>query len=156
MQDLASRLKALRANKNQAEFAEEIGISVRSLSRYENGLGSPDLDTINKICDKFGVSPQWLAFGDGSAFPGEGATKHEELTPPPLPAGAVFSADVVFDVVETLEEFLQAQRRNLPPGIKAEVIRQLCQMVVENERKEGAVRPGQMLRLIQGALSKAG
>lgn len=74
--------------------------------------------------------------------------------PPPLPQGTSFPPDIVFDVVETLEEFLQAQQRNLPPSIKAEVVRQLCQMIIDQE--EGAVRPGQMLRLIQGALSKAG
>lgn len=76
-----------------------------------------------------------------------------ELVPPPLPPGACFSADIVYDVVEILEEYLQGQELEMEPSDKAEVVRQLCQMVVEDEG--GEVRPGQMLRLVKRAL-KAG
>lgn len=65
MESLPSRLKTLRGKQTQAEFADAVGISMRSLSRYENALILPDLETIIKISAKTGVRPQWLIFGEG-------------------------------------------------------------------------------------------
>mgnify|MGYP003621317011 CR=1 FL=1 len=63
MDTLAARLKYLRGDKNQTEFGADFGLSQRSISRYETGGGSPDIHTITQISAKYGVSPQWLAFG---------------------------------------------------------------------------------------------
>ena len=71
MKGLADRLKALRGAQNQAEFAASIGMSTQSISRYENGKSSPDLETIQVICAKFGINPQWFVFGTGPMRSGE-------------------------------------------------------------------------------------
>jgi len=68
------RIKALRLalNLNQTKFAEKIGIKQASLSAIEKGIRSLTDRNINLICEKFGVSEEWLRFGTGEMF--------EELT----------------------------------------------------------------------------
>lgn len=77
MDTLSQRLKMIRGNMNQTEFGVAFGISQRSVSRYETGGGSPDIDTINAICAKYGVNPQWLAFGIGPMRQGEADSQEE-------------------------------------------------------------------------------
>lgn len=63
MSSISERLKTLRGDMNQSEFGEQFGLSQRTVSRYETGGGTPDIETVNLISAKFGVTPQWLAFG---------------------------------------------------------------------------------------------
>ncbi|AEE98054.1 helix-turn-helix domain-containing protein [Mahella australiensis] len=57
-----NRIKELReeAKISQAELASILGVTQQALSNYENGLREPDLDTINKIANYFGVSIDYL------------------------------------------------------------------------------------------------
>lgn len=77
--------------------------------------------------------------GRGPMRPGEAATSGH------------INRDILYDVVETLEEFLQEWGRELPPRAKAEVIYQLYEMVLEDE--DAAKKPARILRLIKGALA---
>lgn len=56
------RLKQLRIEKglSQAELAKEIGINHRTISQYETGINEPDIQTIKKLCDFFGVTADYL------------------------------------------------------------------------------------------------
>lgn len=51
-------LKAIRTNKNltQEEAAKKIGISVETLGNYERGITFPDVPTIKKIEEVYGVN----------------------------------------------------------------------------------------------------
>lgn len=51
-------LKELREKKGitQEQFAKELNINRISLSRYENGLRQPPLETFNKICEALGLN----------------------------------------------------------------------------------------------------
>ena len=53
-----TRLKFLRNKKEmtQQELAEMIGITSESISRYENGLRMPDMDTIVRLANYFEIS----------------------------------------------------------------------------------------------------
>lgn len=55
---IQENIKALRQEQqlSQSEFAEKIGISRNSLSRYENGTSSVSTDLIDRICRQFNVS----------------------------------------------------------------------------------------------------
>ena len=55
---IGDNIKALRKAQGltQPEFAEILGISRNSLSRYENGSSSVSTELIDKICQKFNVS----------------------------------------------------------------------------------------------------
>ena len=55
-------LKVLINNRgmNQADMAAELGMSTAALSRYLNGVRSPDLEYVIKIANYFGISVDWL------------------------------------------------------------------------------------------------
>lgn len=55
---IQANIKALRQEQqlSQSEFAEKIGISRNSLSRYENGTSSVSTELIDRICRQFNVS----------------------------------------------------------------------------------------------------
>lgn len=48
-------------NKTQAEVAEKLHISRTAYAGYESGRNEPDLKTLVKIADLYGVSLDYLA-----------------------------------------------------------------------------------------------
>lgn len=54
------RLKQLRGNASQAEFAKKFGVSQVTWGRWELGQREPDLEVITKICKTEMVSSDWL------------------------------------------------------------------------------------------------
>ncbi len=55
---IGDNIKSLRRTHDltQPEFAQIVGISRNSLSRYENGTSSVSTELIDRICQKFNVS----------------------------------------------------------------------------------------------------
>lgn len=60
--EFGNRIKALRERQGikQGQFADEIGISRQSMSNYESGKHSPDVEVIAKIADYFNCSVDYL------------------------------------------------------------------------------------------------
>lgn len=58
----AQRLRKLRGNTTQKEYAKTLGISLRAYQDYELGK-IPKPATINKIAQKAGVGVDWLGWG---------------------------------------------------------------------------------------------
>lgn len=60
------KLKFFRKQKgvSQAAIADYLGIAPNSYSRYENGYRQPDLETLQKLADYFGVSVDELLGGE--------------------------------------------------------------------------------------------
>lgn len=56
------RLKELRKNvrKTQKEVSELIGVASSTYSMYERGKREPDFETLDKICQLFNVSSDYL------------------------------------------------------------------------------------------------
>ncbi len=52
-----------RKNLNQLKVALDLNISRESLSYYENGKRSPDIEMLVKMSDYFGVSIDYLIHG---------------------------------------------------------------------------------------------
>lgn len=84
------RIKELRDKKGlqQRDLANTLGMAPSTLSQYETGKRKPDIDTLEKIADFFGVSidylvgrtdePTYIAtttFDDGLVLEAEGTTK---------------------------------------------------------------------------------
>lgn len=61
---MAITLKSARVNKNltQAEAAKKLGISTDTLSNYERGKSFPDVPTIKRIEDLYGLPYSELIF----------------------------------------------------------------------------------------------
>lgn len=49
----------------QSEFADQIGIGPSALSRLELGTNNPSTQTLQLICQQFGVRRDWLTDGTG-------------------------------------------------------------------------------------------
>ena len=57
---IGDRLKEIRGKKSQADFAVLLGISRKSLIRYEANERKPDIDLILKLNLLFNIQPLWL------------------------------------------------------------------------------------------------
>lgn len=64
---LALRLRAVRDARGQSleQFAVAIGISSKTLHRYEHAQRDPDTAVVNAVCAAAGCEPTWLLTGEG-------------------------------------------------------------------------------------------
>lgn len=69
--EIGDRIKEVRGRVPRAEFAEKLGIHPQTLYMYEKGKRVVDVDLIQKICENFNVSVEWLIFG-GDGLQGAG------------------------------------------------------------------------------------
>jgi transcriptional regulator with XRE-family HTH domain len=54
-----------QSGMTQNELAQELGVEVETVSRYERGVLAPSFPQIEKICAVFNVAA-WVLFSDGS------------------------------------------------------------------------------------------
>ena len=80
-QKIGVLLKELRKEKNltQAELAEKLGVSNRSISRWENGMTMPDFDLLIELADFYGVDIREILDGERSNTNMDGQQKEELL-----------------------------------------------------------------------------
>lgn len=62
--DIGKRLRDLRGDKSRDKVAADVGISSSALGMYECNKRIPRDDVKKKLADYFGVTVQWLFFGD--------------------------------------------------------------------------------------------
>lgn len=79
------RLKQLRGEQSQSDFAQLIGVPFRTYQRYEAGETAPKRDVIEKISKLTGKSVDWIMTGE-SGLPADHATEqtaangHDDIT----------------------------------------------------------------------------
>ena len=56
----SARLRALRGDQKQCDFAKRLGLAQNSYSRYEAGERVPDIVVLSQMVLKLGVSADWL------------------------------------------------------------------------------------------------
>lgn len=57
------------ARISRNEFCRVTGINRNSVDRYQAGVGTPILETLQKLSDYFGVTVEWLRGGNGQTPP---------------------------------------------------------------------------------------
>lgn len=64
---LVTRLKALRAERglSQGALAEAVGVTRAGIGSIESTRTVPTVSTVEQIAKGLGVSPAWLAYGEG-------------------------------------------------------------------------------------------
>jgi hypothetical protein len=76
--DLAQRIREVREDhygENGAQFlADDLELPVRTWVNYELGV-TISAETILKLIDVTGVSPQWLLTGQGPKYPARGPSR---------------------------------------------------------------------------------
>ncbi len=63
LQALGNRLRQLRAQATQEEFARFLGISQAQLSKYELGQSALPLGIVIRLAEKYGKSTDWILTG---------------------------------------------------------------------------------------------
>lgn len=63
-QTLGQRLRKIRRELHQFEFAKQLGISVAAASNYENDHRSPDAKLFLNIAREYGADLHWLITGE--------------------------------------------------------------------------------------------
>lgn len=59
------RIRHLRGDLSQAEFASKIGVHKEMVGKYERGQNVPGGDVLTRMREVFGVSLDWLLTGQG-------------------------------------------------------------------------------------------
>ncbi len=78
---ISERILKLRkeAGFSQEAFAEKLGVSRQSVSKWESGNVTPDLDKVVAMCELFGVSTDYLLTGKEDPAPDIPQTPYEEI-----------------------------------------------------------------------------
>jgi transcriptional regulator with XRE-family HTH domain len=63
------RLRMALGLPNQAEFCRKLGVAPNRWNQYENGSRRITLDVVNKLRQRFGVTADYIYFGDESGLP---------------------------------------------------------------------------------------
>jgi transcriptional regulator with XRE-family HTH domain len=113
MDTIGKRIRFIRGEMSQAEFAKKVGINKSTLGRYERDVNSPDAKSIELICDSFMIQPKWLLTGEGSfeATPNKDALvgkspkdDHYGLYEDVL--GKKYNTDILHPITDALKEAL--------------------------------------------------
>jgi transcriptional regulator with XRE-family HTH domain len=70
---LSARLIQLRRERDwtQQDLADQVGLHVNQIKRYEAGSAQPSLEGLKKLARAFSVSTDWLLFEDAERGPDE-------------------------------------------------------------------------------------
>lgn len=70
-QQLVLRLREAAGSRNNREIGEALGFSPETVRRYMTGVSPPCVAFVIALCERFGVSADWLVLGAGPMSPGE-------------------------------------------------------------------------------------
>ena len=92
-------LKLLRKEKNltQEQLAEQLGVSNRTVSRWENGNNMPDISLLSEIAEFYDVSIPELIYGE---------RKSEKME------------EEVKEIAETMSDYAKAEKENMVKSIR--------------------------------------
>lgn len=173
MNNLGSRIKELRVAENltQEKLAEELNVSFQSISRWENGISTPDISLMPTIARFFGVSTDYL-FGlqdeESEAEKSELEAAYwdyrkegnlDEAYKVMLKARKLFPRDMHFcanlaEVMDLFEGGNNDQVATYVDGNFSEQIHTLCQRVVEESKND--TDRSRALSLLSGYYMKSG
>ena len=61
---IGDRIRKLRAKESRDSFAERYNLSKQTVLRYESGTSIPDIGFVVQLCEEYGITPNWLIFGE--------------------------------------------------------------------------------------------
>lgn len=143
MKHIADRIRAVRGQMTQGDFALKLGINPNTLRNYENKRALPNHEVLETVCTLFSINPEWLLLGVGS-MPRDPSRAESPPDPPPI------DKEAFVDIVEALEEVLEEEKATLAPKEKAELLYALY--LLASEKNASAGRPIRMFKLIKAAL----
>ncbi|MGC8894590.1 MAG: helix-turn-helix domain-containing protein [candidate division WOR-3 bacterium] len=78
--EIPERLRELRKDfgLSQEKMAQDLGVTVFTLQKWERGIFLPGVKALIAIADKYSVSMNWLLLGEGPRFIKRTEKKKEE------------------------------------------------------------------------------
>jgi transcriptional regulator with XRE-family HTH domain len=64
LKEIGLRIRGLRGDTRQEEFASQLGVSQGQLSKVERGKVAPTLEILLGVATRFGKSLDWIVRGD--------------------------------------------------------------------------------------------
>ena len=118
---LKDRIKELRKRNDLSlkSFAESIGISGTSASLYESGKQNPGKKTLDKICEVYGVTKEWLTEDELPKTAAPALEKVEKAVAPALEEAKKTAAPVIEEVKKTaVPESKKDEKAVAPADVK--------------------------------------
>jgi len=67
---LGERLRQVRSQLSQDEFATRLGVHKNTIGKYERGERQPEAEILSRLRSELGVDVNWLLTGEGEMRPG--------------------------------------------------------------------------------------
>lgn len=125
-EDFSARIKSIRGDLDQKEFAKAIGVGQSAVSNYEKGR-IPRAAILQKIAEYGNTTVEWLLRGDQKAIeePGEPITIESPARPSPLHEPFIFGGidiGAMAQIIEAVDELLSKRKKPLKSSKKAFLI----------------------------------
>jgi transcriptional regulator with XRE-family HTH domain len=122
--EIGQRIRMLRKTLglSQEEFGKKLGVTLRTIARYERGETVVPDRTLRQIEQTFSVNPEWLREGKGEMF----LPKKKELTGDPFE----IAAEAVIDAI------MEKKDIKLPPTKKRKLVKKLAELMKQIGEKE--------------------
>lgn len=123
MENLGTRIANLRKEQNitQAELGKKLNISAQAVSKWENGLSEPDIETVTKLCEIFQISFDSLVGKENPKTEETAVTATEDKTEDKIPVKeepviTVINNEPVFNE-DYIENFADKVSQRIPVGV---------------------------------------
>ena len=117
---LKDRIKELRKRNDLSlkSFAESVGISGTSASLYESGKQNPGKKTLDKICEVYGVTKEWLTEDELKKTAAPALEKAEKAVAPVLEEAKKTIAPAMEEAKKTAAPVLEKAGKTVAAGTK--------------------------------------
>ena len=117
---LKDRIKELRKRNDLSmkSFAESVGISGTSASLYESGKQNPGKKTLDKICEVYGVTKEWLTEDELKKTAAPALEKAEKAVAPVLEEAKKTIAPALEEAKKTAAPVLEKAEKTAAPALE--------------------------------------
>jgi len=106
----------VRAGKNKADLAREVGVSAAAIGQYESGVNAPRADVLDRLAEALGVRPDFFAVGRPIARIDAVNAHFRSLRSARVSdrQRALATAALLWELTFTLERYVRLPDANLP------------------------------------------
>ncbi len=117
---IKDRIKELRKRNDLSlkSFAESVGISGTSASLYESGKQNPGKKTLDKICEVYGVTKEWLTEDELKKTAAPALEKAEKAVAPVLEEAKKTIAPALEEAKKTAAPVLEKAEKTVAPVLE--------------------------------------
>ena len=153
---IKDRIKELRKRNDLSlkSFAESVGISGTSASLYESGKQNPGKKTLDKICEVYGVTKEWLTEDELKKTAAPALEKAEKAVAPVLEEAKKTIAPALEEAKKTAAPVLEKAEKTAAPVLeKAE---KTAAPVLEKAGKTVAAGTKKAEKAVEAAAAETG